>query len=204
MAGGDGEASLEARYFFPPGPVFAVEMRVRLPPRPDTSSPEARYAANDDLEARDVSPEASEAWLGKLARAAMSNDKRLSGRVETVNLYGLTFQPADHVLENTEGVVGFFGASSMERLPTEVAMTENMKRFERIGGQATSAWSGSALSIVGAGGASGLHQTSIKPPSPIRNDRASRATAARRGRCSWASPPGAALPGPPDPPAPPA
>ena len=31
-----------------------------------------------------------------------------------------------------QGVVGFFGASSMERLPTEVAMTENMKRFKAI------------------------------------------------------------------------
>jgi predicted TIM-barrel enzyme len=37
------------------------------------------------------------------------------------------------VLENTTGVVGFFGASSMERLPTETAMTENMKRFKNIG-----------------------------------------------------------------------
>ena len=36
------------------------------------------------------------------------------------------------ILERTEGVVGFFGASSMERLPTEVAMTENMKRFKSI------------------------------------------------------------------------
>jgi predicted TIM-barrel enzyme len=42
---------------------------------------------------------------------------------------------ANYVLENTEGVVGFFGASSMERLPTEVAMTENMKRFKGIGGR---------------------------------------------------------------------
>ncbi len=40
---------------------------------------------------------------------------------------------ANYVLENTEGVVGFFGASSMERLPTEIAMTENMKRFKEIG-----------------------------------------------------------------------
>jgi predicted TIM-barrel enzyme len=39
---------------------------------------------------------------------------------------------AAYVLERTEGVVGFFGASSMERLPTEVAMTENMKRFKAI------------------------------------------------------------------------
>jgi predicted TIM-barrel enzyme len=41
---------------------------------------------------------------------------------------------AAYVLERTEGVVGFFGASSMERLPTEVAMTENMKRFKAIRG----------------------------------------------------------------------
>jgi predicted TIM-barrel enzyme len=39
---------------------------------------------------------------------------------------------ARHVLEATTGVVGFFGASSMERLPTEVAMTENMRRFKSI------------------------------------------------------------------------
>jgi predicted TIM-barrel enzyme len=43
-------------------------------------------------------------------------------------------EPGDaaYVLERTNGVVGFFGASSMERLPTEVAMTENMKRFKAI------------------------------------------------------------------------
>ena len=43
-------------------------------------------------------------------------------------------EPADaaYVLERTKGVVGFFGASSMERLPTEVAMTDNMRRFKAI------------------------------------------------------------------------
>src|SRR3989454_7028176 len=39
---------------------------------------------------------------------------------------------AAYVIEHTEGIVGFFGASSMERLPTEVAMTENMRRFKSI------------------------------------------------------------------------
>ena len=39
-------------------------------------------------------------------------------------------EDAAYVLERTSGVVGFFGASSMERLPTEVAMTENMRRFK--------------------------------------------------------------------------
>jgi predicted TIM-barrel enzyme len=42
-------------------------------------------------------------------------------------------EDAQYVLERTEGVVGFFGASSMERLPTEIAMTENMRRFKAIG-----------------------------------------------------------------------
>jgi predicted TIM-barrel enzyme len=47
-------------------------------------------------------------------------------------------EDAAYVLERTTGVVGFFGASSMERLPTETAMTENMRRFKAIeigGGQ---------------------------------------------------------------------
>ena len=39
---------------------------------------------------------------------------------------------AAYVLSRTRGVAGFFGASSMERLPTETAMTENMKRFKAI------------------------------------------------------------------------
>jgi predicted TIM-barrel enzyme len=39
---------------------------------------------------------------------------------------------AAYILERTDGVVGFFGASSMERLPTETAMTENVRRFKAI------------------------------------------------------------------------
>ena len=36
------------------------------------------------------------------------------------------------VLKNTKGVVGFFGASSVERLPTEVAITGCVKQFKGI------------------------------------------------------------------------
>jgi predicted TIM-barrel enzyme len=39
---------------------------------------------------------------------------------------------AAYVLERTDGVAGFFGASSMERLPTEVAITETLRRFKSI------------------------------------------------------------------------
>jgi predicted TIM-barrel enzyme len=43
-------------------------------------------------------------------------------------------EPGDaaYVLQRTTGVVGFFGASSMERLPTETAMTDNMRRFKDL------------------------------------------------------------------------
>jgi predicted TIM-barrel enzyme len=41
-------------------------------------------------------------------------------------------EDAQYVLDRTQGVVGFFGASSMERLPTEIAMTENMRRFKSL------------------------------------------------------------------------
>ncbi len=41
-------------------------------------------------------------------------------------------EDATYVLQRTKGVVGFFGASSMERLPTENAITENARRFKNI------------------------------------------------------------------------
>ena len=39
---------------------------------------------------------------------------------------------AAYVLGRTRGVVGFFGASSMERLPIEGPITENLRRFKAI------------------------------------------------------------------------
>lgn len=39
---------------------------------------------------------------------------------------------AAHVLQNTQGVNGFYGASSMERLPVETAITEHIKKFKAI------------------------------------------------------------------------
>ena len=43
-----------------------------------------------------------------------------------------TPEDAEYVLQNTNGVNGFYGASSMERLPTEIAIAEQMKRFKSI------------------------------------------------------------------------
>jgi len=43
-------------------------------------------------------------------------------------------EDAQFVLRNTENCHGFYGASSMERLPTEVALTEQTRKFTRISG----------------------------------------------------------------------
>jgi predicted TIM-barrel enzyme len=43
-----------------------------------------------------------------------------------------TPEDAAYVLAHTEGIVGFFGASSMERLPTETAISETVRRFKGI------------------------------------------------------------------------
>jgi predicted TIM-barrel enzyme len=39
---------------------------------------------------------------------------------------------AEYVLQRTRGVHGFYGASSMERLPTEIAIREQMESFKAI------------------------------------------------------------------------
>jgi predicted TIM-barrel enzyme len=60
--------------------------------------------------------------------------KRVNPEILVLCHGGPIAEPDDaaYVIAHTDGVVGFFGASSMERLPTEVAMTENMRRFKGI------------------------------------------------------------------------
>ena len=43
-------------------------------------------------------------------------------------------EPADaaYVLQHTHGVAGFFGASSIERLPTETAITGRAREFKNL------------------------------------------------------------------------
>lgn len=41
-------------------------------------------------------------------------------------------EQAKYVLQRTKGVHGFFGASSMERLPVEIAITQNTQAFKNI------------------------------------------------------------------------
>ena len=41
-------------------------------------------------------------------------------------------EDATFIFENTEGVDGFYGASSMERLPTEIAITDTVREFTEL------------------------------------------------------------------------
>lgn len=41
-------------------------------------------------------------------------------------------EDAGYILKNTSGIVGFFGASSVERLPTEIAITKQVEKFKGI------------------------------------------------------------------------
>ena len=41
-------------------------------------------------------------------------------------------EDARYILENTEGIVGFYGASSIERLPVESAITNRVKEFTEL------------------------------------------------------------------------
>ena len=47
---------------------------------------------------------------------------------------GPVARPADarYILKHCRQCHGFYGASSMERLPTEVALTETIRKFKRI------------------------------------------------------------------------
>jgi predicted TIM-barrel enzyme len=69
-----------------------------------------------------------------LIQAMHDAAKRVSPEILVLCHGGPIAEPDDaaYVLGRTDGVVGFFGASSMERLPTETAMTENMRRFKTI------------------------------------------------------------------------
>jgi predicted TIM-barrel enzyme len=41
-------------------------------------------------------------------------------------------EDVDYIFKRTKGIVGFFGASSMERLPTERAIQEQTEQFKTL------------------------------------------------------------------------
>jgi len=87
--------------------------------------------AHSALELRDCVP-LIESW----AAAA-----RKSNKDAIVLCHGgpiATPQDAQFILQNCPGCNGFYGASSMERLPTEIALTDTTRKFKRIKGRRAS------------------------------------------------------------------
>ena len=61
--------------------------------------------------------------------------KRINPEIMVLCHGGPISAPADaeYIYKHTKGIVGFFGASSIERLPTEIAITECVRRFKGSG-----------------------------------------------------------------------
>jgi predicted TIM-barrel enzyme len=60
--------------------------------------------------------------------------KRVNPEVLVLCHGGPIAEPADaqYILDHTEGIVGFYGASSMERLPVEPAIRERVREFTEL------------------------------------------------------------------------
>lgn len=69
-----------------------------------------------------------------LIQAMHDAAKRVNPRILVLCHGGPIAEPEDaaYVLDHTEGIVGFYGASSMERLPTERALTDTVRRFKAL------------------------------------------------------------------------
>jgi predicted TIM-barrel enzyme len=70
----------------------------------------------------------------KRAQAMHDAAKRVNHDVLVLCHGGPIAEPADaqYVLDHTEGIVGFYGASSMERLPVEPAITNRIREFGQL------------------------------------------------------------------------
>src|SRR3977135_4092422 len=60
--------------------------------------------------------------------------KRINKDILVLCHGGPIAEPADaqYILDHTEGIVGFYGASSMERLPVEPAIRDRVREFTEL------------------------------------------------------------------------
>lgn len=70
----------------------------------------------------------------KLVQAMHDAAKEVNKQVLVLCHGGPIAEPADaqYILDHTEGVVGFYGASSMERLPVEPAIRDRVREFTEL------------------------------------------------------------------------
>jgi len=60
--------------------------------------------------------------------------KAVNPDIMVISHGGPVAEPADaeYIMKNTDGIVGFFGASSIERLPTETAIKNQVEQFKKL------------------------------------------------------------------------
>jgi predicted TIM-barrel enzyme len=70
----------------------------------------------------------------RLVQAMHDAAKRVNADVLVLCHGGPIAEPADaqYILDHTEGIVGFYGASSMERLPVEPAIRDRVREFRQL------------------------------------------------------------------------
>lgn len=70
----------------------------------------------------------------KLIQQMHDAAKRVNPEILVLCHGGPIAEPADaqYILDNTEGIVGFYGASSMERLPVEPAIANRVREFTEL------------------------------------------------------------------------
>jgi predicted TIM-barrel enzyme len=68
-------------------------------------------------------------------QAIVDAAKEINDEVMVLARGGPIAMPDDaaFIIEHVNGIDGFYGASSMERLPTEIAITEQIRKFKNIG-----------------------------------------------------------------------
>ena len=70
----------------------------------------------------------------KLVQSMHDAAKKINKQILVLCHGGPIAEPADaqYVLDHTEGIVGFYGASSMERLPVEPAIRDRVREFTQL------------------------------------------------------------------------
>ncbi len=97
----------------------------------DVLIPHMGLTTKGSIGARTSRPRAQAA---KRVQALHDAAKKLKPDILVLCHGGPISEPSDaqYILEHTQGVVGFFGASSIERLPTEAAITGCVKEFKAL------------------------------------------------------------------------
>ena len=117
-----------------PQTLYANVSRGRIKARPDPLDSRRSLYRGDDVR-RLAQRTAGRRKQETVAVQAMHDAaKRVNPEILVLCHGGPIAEPADaqYILDHTEGIVGFYGASSMERLPVEPAIRDRVREFTAL------------------------------------------------------------------------